>query len=43
MKFASSLALIAATLMASTLNAAVQASGLADTRGTAPGVTVLTP
>ena len=64
MKFASSLALIAATLIASTqvraadttlaqalaadpdlstLNAAVQASGLADTLGAAPGVTVFAP
>ena len=64
MKFASSLALIAATFIASaqvsaadttlaqalaanpdlsTLNTAVQASGLADTLGTASGVTVFAP
>jgi|JI10StandDraft_1071094.scaffolds.fasta_scaffold129557_6 uncharacterized surface protein with fasciclin (FAS1) repeats len=64
MKFASSLALIAATFIASaqvsaadttlaqalaanpdlsTLNTAVQASGLAETLGTAPGVTVFAP
>lgn len=64
MKFASSLALIAATFIVSaqvsaadstlaqalaanpdlsTLNTAVQASGLADTLGAAPGVTVFAP
>lgn len=64
MKFATSLALIAATFLASaqasaadstlaqalaanpdlsTLNTAVQASGLADTLGTAPAITVFAP